>query len=627
MKLFKYAALVSLFSLAFLSGCSTDDEKNVTAANMDSPVKSNIEISGGCQDISNDADKAQIKDAEGNIADIFSDFNNNNNLNRTQTLSSSTKESLKNVLKKNPNSCEAQVGFVATIISDIVNNKKINDILDTIYARKGKTRTSILARSVEDVAQMPLDFSINSTDEIRGILVSDVQSALASIIPSLDSAIAYMTNIANDESFTWSFTINNRTIELDRGDFAPALGALYLAKAMLTSWVSINLNFDDNGSYSWIDSLEQIGSTYNYTTNAGVKHVIKLLGKDSKFTSIHDSWKSEYKNIPNLLDSAITYVQFGLQYGLEEAKNGMLTQQNDLYIVGDGENAHLSTKDVQKVLDSLTSVKTRLRTGFDIPIANRTVKFVPYKWYSNTDGLLKFLPYHEINDMSIWDTPDGGFYWSSELAYQAYAQRYMQQVVAQSYNGFNPIPKHNEISGWNDDETSGTIHMEIYEPERIHAEIGYKAEGCNIKFIVRNYEVGYSSLSTIGGDQPTTSTDWTIPDATLPKGMCKEENGVAQYAVAYMENEVPNILYFTDASGKKTATIQELVNGKLEGERAVPYKVEELRSFIIFPDITFGGVFPDMTEDILWGEIIPEIAGENDDEGDYYNDNDDEFYL
>ena len=629
MKLLKKASIFTFCTLAYLTGCSTDDDSSPIRSRDDSsieePQETNVDVVVGCQEITDEADKATIEKIKSDLTDVYSTFGDGD-LNKAQEMSAATKSSIEAILKKYPGNCEAQLGYVATIVSDIANNKKINDLLDTIYARQGKPKASILSRDIEESSRISVDFSINSSDDIRDILVSDVQSAIASVIPSLDSAISYMTNIANDEEFTCSYTVNKRDVELDRGEFAPVLAALYVAKASLTAIVSINLNIDDNGRYDWVDSLDNIERTWNYSENAGIKHLVKLAGKDSKFTSIYDSWKKEYKNIPNLLDSAITYVQLGLEYGLEEAKNGLATQENDLYIVGDDEEADLSTADARKIIDSLDIIRTQLRTGFDIPYAEgKTIKFVPYKWFENTDGILKFLPYHEINDMSIWNTPDGGFYWSNDLEYQAYAQRYMQSYVAQSYNKFNPKAEYNEISGWNDDETSGTLHMDIYRSERIHAEIGYYADGCKIKFIVRNYEEGYSMNMTVGGDEPTTATDWTIPDATLPEGMCRVKDGKAEYAVAYVENEVPNILYFTDKNGKKTVTIQELVNGKLVDGKAKPYTAEEISSLVSFPDITLGGVFPDLTEKIFWDEIVPELFEDEDEEEEW--DDDDELYF
>jgi hypothetical protein len=241
-----------------------------------------------------------------------------------------------------------------------------------------------------------------------------------------------------------------------------------------------------------------------------------------------------------------------------------------------------------------------------------------------------------MNDMSKWDSPDGGFYWSTDVEDQAYAQRYMQHVVAESYANFNTSAGSIEISGWDDDETTGTIFMDIYEPDRISARVEYAVTGCTVNFTIISYTEGLPYQFYDSDDPAVATTTWTIAPATIPEGMCKTENGVTQYAVAYRENEVPNILYLTDAKGNKTVTIQELVNGKLDANGELSsYTYEDLRNIIIFPDVTFGGVFPDMTVDFFWDEFLPALMNGDDDEDDdwgyydgydYYYD-DDEYYY
>ena len=607
----KFASIASLFAFGCLVGCSSDDSESSPTGSDDGPQHTSIDVVSGCEEIKDEADKAKVEKAKSEIVEVFSTFGKGD-LTKAQKLSAETKESFRTILTKYPGNCEAQLGFVASIVSDIANNKDINSILDTIYKRKGLPKASILSGNVEDVGSISLNFSINSTDEMKGIPVKKIQSAIASVIPSLDSAIGYMTNIANDDQFSCSYDINNRTVELDRGEFAPALAALFVAKAALTSIVSLNLDIDDDGKYDWIDSLKDFGYTYDYVNNYGIKHLVKLVGKDSKYTSVQDSWKSEYKNIPNLLDSAITYVQFGIQYGLDESKTGLTTQRNDLYVVGDDEFSDLSTKDAQKIIDSLDIIRKKLKTGFDIPYADgKTVKVNFSKFFENTDGTLKYLPYHVLNDNSKWDTPDGGFYWSEEVEYQAYAQRYMQRYIMQEYHKMKPESQP-EVGSWEEGSFDGIIWLDAYDPNA-EAEIIYEVEGCKINFTVESYSEGYS-FSYLEEDEIVTPT-WTIPSLTLPEGMCKTEDGKTKYATAYIENEVPNILYFTDKNGNKTYSLQDVVNGvEDDGERR-NYTLDELSKIIIFPDITFGGVLPEMTVETFWNDFLPAIF---DDDDDYY---------
>ena len=89
-------------------------------------------------------------------------------------------------------------------------------------------------------------------------------------------------------------------------------------------------------------------------------------------------------------------------------------------------------------------------------------------------------------------------------------------------------------------------------------------------------------------------------------------------------------MYFTDAKGNKTVTLQELVNGKLDADGELSsYSYEDLRNIIILPDVTFGGVFPDMTVDFFWDEFLPALMedDEEEDDWDYYYDDDDYYYY
>ena len=81
--------------------------------------------------------------------------------------------------------------------------------------------------------------------------------------------------------------------------------------------------------------------------------------------------------------------------------------------------------------------------------------------------------------------------------------------------------------------------------------------------------------------------------------------------------------------GNKTVSLQELVNGKLDADGELSsYSYEDLRNIIILPDVTFGGVFPDMTVDFFWDEFLPALMEdeEEDDDWDYYYDDDDYYY-
>ena len=113
-----------------------------------------------------------------------------------------------------------------------------------------------------------------------------------------------------------------------------------------------------------------------------------------------------------------------------------------------------------------------------------------------------------------------------------------------------------------------------------------------------------------------TDLSITLSPVKLSSEVCKVENGTSLFATAY-QHQTENFFYFTDASGKKTISMQGLENGHIVNGELVDYTPRELGKFIIFPDITFGGVLPGMTAEKFWDIIATESEDDDDDDDDW----------
>ena len=581
-----------------LAGCGSkggsDDKPTSPAA--DTPDTPSFNVSG-CQDISDANAQAQLESAKATIVDILQslgegDFHN------AQVISAQTKATFKSVLDKYPASCEAQLGYALGIVTDLVNNKEIKGFIDTVSNK-----------------QEIVDMNVNDYNRILmtadgKLLTSVAQTAMAEAIPSLDSAIIYLRNIVDNKDFTCKYTYEDRTFELDRGEFAPALAGLFVAKAALTFGASLNIDFSDNGNYDWMNNLEN-SSEYE-TSKINMQQVQSLFSKKSSFTTVYDNWKSNYKNIPNLLDSAISYVELGLQYGIEESKNGTATQMNDPYIVGDGEMSDVSVKDFQKAIDSLEYYRQGLRTGVEVTLPQGSkVTINIAKFFEITDGFQEYLPYHHINEASEWYKPDQGYGWTSTLTSKAYAEHELGVAVrgalAQNMviTGFGAwiSTRYSWYTGEIDEQALPDFCMDIETADDYYYNCyTVTVDNCTASFAVR--EDAYRS----------NELDFTPSPVKLSSEVCKVENGVSKFATAY-QYTTENFFYFTDASGNKTISIQGLDNGYLEGGVLIKdYTARDLSKFIFFPDYTFGGVFPGMTAEKFWNIIITETEEDDDEE-------------
>ena len=578
MKILNKFFAVALGATALLVACGDGGSgTDTTSRTPDPPATPSFTVTS-CQEVTDAAVAAELESAKSGIDDILNDFGNGN-LKSAQVVSARTKSSFKSVLDKYPSNCEAQLGYALSIITDLINNKEINAYIDTVT-----NKANLIDMGVEDFNQLLIAGD-------GKLLTTMQQEAVAAAIPSLDSAIIYMKNIVGDENFTCHYDFEGKRYELDRGEFAPALSVLYVIKAALVFSASINLDLSANGNYDWLNEQVQ----REQLTKSTADQIIALMDKGSSFTTVHSNWKSRYKDIPNLLDSAIQYVQVGLQYGIDESKQGTATQMNDPYVVGDGEMADVSARDFQKAIDSLEYYRQKLRTGVTVTLpAGSKISINFAKFFDVTDGWQDFLPYHKFNDYDQWFIPVDGFYWDDDPEF-TYAESELQKTISDQ---INKVYK------------SADVYAEIYYGAskkvciEVNAKDGHLDDCYNVS--IDNCTFTFGTRESYYGDDATKFAPTTIK---LSSGVCKTENGQSLYAMPY-RTRVANAFYFTDASGKKTLSLQGLLNGKADEfmQRSQPYTLSEIKKLVIFPDASFGGILPGMTNEKLWDIIETEIT-------------------
>ncbi len=597
MKISNKLIALALGTCSFLAGCSDSENPN-WAKPADTPTTPTFSAFT-CQEVTDATVAAELETAKSNIKEILNELGENN-LKSAQVISANTKSSFKSVLDKYPANCEAQLGYALSIITDLMNNTKIKSFIDTVSNKV-------------DLADMDIDdFNQLLVAGDGKLLTSMAQEAMAQAIPSLDSAIIYMKNIVGDDKFICHYKVDNRDFELDRGEFAPALAAMFVAKAVLTFGASINIDVSNNGKYDWMNDADKKDGD----SKVFADQVIALMNKGSSFTTVYDNWKSRYKDIPNLLDSAIQFVEIGLQYGIEESKTGTQTQLNDPYIVGDGEMADVSARDFQKAIDSLEHYRKTLHTGVDVTLPGGSKVTVNLaKFFEITDGWQDYLPYHKFNDYSEWNTPVEGFYWTPQLHDDTHAEFEINRAVrAQAEKNENFDYFYGHIYS---DRSTPAGTAEYCADVELHRGYMYQCYSISVNNCVVTFEPNGDGYVYNEGKNVLE----TLPPVTLNSSICQIQNGVQVFATAY-DDFVENAFYFTDAAGNKTISIQGLLNGKVDearlsnaqqnNKRVDPdeYTLDDMKKLIYFPDITFGGVLPGMTADRFWEILKTEIRND-----------------
>lgn len=620
----RYTAAAAFGLAAILAGCSSSDSGSDNVSGAASSDVQSFKVESCNSDI-DAAGSSKLEMAKGDLVEFLGALEDGE-IRKAQGIGASIKNTYRQVLDAYPANCEAQLGYALSSIANLVNNDALNSVLDSLENRgivETDSRRNLYKVSESEMANIVVGTRVMAKQSSKVVTATMQDAVSETLLPMTDSAITFITNVVRNGSVTVLYTNGRRTVELDNGEFAPALGALYLMRAFMVAVASINIEFDENGSYDWIDSLIE-ADIANYKSNPGVKKAIKLLDKDNPFATIRDDWAPAYKNIPNMLDSAITYVQVGLQYGIDEAANGLKTQLHDIYVVGDDEDADVSVSSLKAAIDTLSRVKDALHNDIEFKVSGKSYKVNIGKFFGITN-VKKLLPYHKIKPVDDWFKPGKNDFWADSLNWHSYASRELEALfkAAMPLSGKEEYVGVDFDSDYYDDDLDDYVETPVVDID-IEYEDGYAYgtykvvfDGCKASFELKRFR--YHSYDYYGDEEESADTMKVTKQVTLSSEFCKVEDGVTKFLIAEGA-DAPNVLVFTDKNGKELISFRDLVTGvKYPCEDHYHYRsynLKEMKEFLEFPDITFGGVFPGMTKDKMW-ELLADLD-EYEDDDDYF---------
>ena len=297
--------------------------------------------------------------------DLFEAFADKD-FDKGKSLSTEVKSAYKKVLNKAPKNCNAQLGYAVASIVDLAN------MISTLSKNKSFTKTAQEALEKE-------------------------------VAPTVDSAITYMQYIVAQGDYALQLSDGEEILEMDNSEFGIALGGLFATKAAITIATSMNLEIDDNGKYDWINNLDGLTVGEEEPTakqKAALVKIVNLIGANGTFTSIYSNKQKEWKNVPNLVDSALTEIRAAFQYSLSESmKKG--SQDYDLYVVGKGTDADISTSDVKDIIENLGKGLEATRGAYEVELKGKTFMVNARKYFENVKGTEPFLPYYKFDGSDL----------------------------------------------------------------------------------------------------------------------------------------------------------------------------------------------------------------------------------
>lgn len=374
----------------------TSSSSGKSSSSVKDESSSSTIVVESCDDVLDETGKMALDLVHSKSAKLFEMFADGD-MEAAKALAKEVKPMYKKILDKYPGACGAQVGYAFATVGDLGNNENLKIIWDDYY---GSFR-----HGVNDVGEF-VDI-VTKLSKGKKSFTQRVQFALTDeVLPALDSSIVYLQNVLENEDYALQLNDAGTMRELDKSEFGLALGGLFAAKAAVAIATSMNLEMAYNGSYSWMNNVEDLrlnDEKMSKSQTEAVKALVSLLGAKGTFTTVIKGKETLWKSVPALIDSAITESRGSFQYSIDESKvEG--SQEFDLYVVGDGYDADLSVDEVQDMIDALDTALKVVRGPYEVEIRGTKLVFDARKYFENTDGIEAFLPYYVFEDESDFST-------------------------------------------------------------------------------------------------------------------------------------------------------------------------------------------------------------------------------
>lgn len=508
------------------------------------------------------------------------------------------------ILSQHPGHCGAQFGKALVSLANLVNNPDLDEVVDSLNQNNEDQAVDEYLDADPESREMVLLKVAIASNNSTPMTASRVQEVVAKLMPAVDTAIALLDNVMDQKDFSveFDYTQNDGTIrrvQIDKGEVGPGLAYLKYLKAMLTVMIAVQVDITMDGTYDWMKEISGIkNEDFDHLTSAqteALDYAISLSKKSSPFLNIRESYRSAFAGIPALLESGLNDIQEGFQYGIEEAAIGIEGQENDPYVVGTWEDADVDPADLQEGIQNLERIRKYLKGPVTLTWSSGKSSLVvdATKFFQITSGYQDFLPYHSILPYTQWnDTIGMDTSWgaSSCYLYGYCGESLIQKLTTDAFG----TPK--ELFDYNYSFVSNYANG-----EQIATALG-------ITTSTYIYTLDFGMSPVVYYKQPTTScqTSYFVEGETVARTItipyCRMiveyegEPATPEFAWDLMvETRAPFI--FTDANGKPTfgANIDEEMDALYDTQGMVGYTNK-----IIFPDPTFGGVFPNLTQQTIW---------------------------
>ena len=399
--------LVGTVLAVFFLACGGTDDGPPTAPNLEDLPEA------GEQDRAIAREKAAVAQEE--MERVLSDIYDADEIDLDRIDFSEADRLYREAIAADPRNTEAQFGAALTHLLVLAINEDMRALQDSLNAYTGDDEGSgkmaivamDLAATAEIAAKSPLLVAKMTQDAIEDPLkVSDIQKTIEEeILPAIDYALERLQIVEGDPDFTFELTPEmqgdeeEEPREIDLGEVYMIDASLRLLKAVFLVVTAYDFDFDDNGSYAFLDD----GS------NENVLRHMERLDKTGTFMTLRSA-----AALPAAKASILTAIE-KIEKGMEVIRAETDDQDDDIILADDlddlDEEIDLSDQDdmpiffrdirttgdalskAREILEGTVEIEADFDGDEDTP--KQTVVFDVGQFFDNpVQDLRALLPYH-----------------------------------------------------------------------------------------------------------------------------------------------------------------------------------------------------------------------------------------
>ncbi len=315
----------------------------------------------------------------------------------------SARAGFEDAVKLDPKNTDAKMGLALTGFLLAAQSKKLSDVVNQSLEAKSPFDTKV----TETAPQMRIAVLKRVAAAAQFPEFHVIQDAIAdTLLPALDEAITYIKAVYDDPAFSMTLTIEDKPRELDHAEAGILLAGFHAIRGLLTLWLSYDIDIDDNGSYDYLATLEEVGKVDDFgklTTEqrAAFNQLTKLLGSASPFMAVRPEWKAKLAGVDDEINLALDL----LKSSLTSIKSESDAQADDLLhlCIGGETSECIHSKDFDQataIVDSAIKYMSH-PYEFAVPGIDTTIN-INFAAFFNVQDYKKLLPYYGFYNANDW---------------------------------------------------------------------------------------------------------------------------------------------------------------------------------------------------------------------------------